>query len=474
MIYERSFLTGISILLYLWKVAEFIYLYQIKEYRFDRIKSTINEHSFLKILYSFSLKMPAKKPRNAILLLLAIVASVDIYLIATFLPQMLSFIFLAFIPIYAFAVVSLCVYVTNILAHQKRQSIIAQAITKVHETKTIFIGITGSYGKSSTKEFLYQILSRQFITGKTQANMNTDVGIALNVLQHLHEDTEYFIAEMGAYKIGEITNCCKITPPTYAIITSIGNQHLDLFGSRENLINAKKELLLAVPSNGTIILNRDIHDYEMLIKDTKAHIITFSTTQEADVYATNILIKDTILSATIHTKNQQFEIRTHLIGVHNIANILPCITLALELGIKTETIVKAIAYLDQIKGKLSQSTGINNTTILDDSYNSNESGFISAIQTMEQFPHKKKYIISKGIPELGKEKNDTYNRIISRIKSTSIALLTTDTDFSSETNTQIFASEQLLFDFVNKNSDSDTLILIEGRIHPSLKKRILK
>jgi len=135
---------------------------------------------------------------------------------------------------------------------------VSKASTKLdHHQKLIVIGVTGSYGKTSTKEILHQILSTKYKVLKTPSSYNTAVGVANVVLKELKNDHEIFIVEMGAYKKGEIKKICELTKPHIGIITGLNEQHLDRFKTIENTLKAKTELIEALPSNSVIALNFD-------------------------------------------------------------------------------------------------------------------------------------------------------------------------------------------------------------------------
>ncbi|MBI2051684.1 hypothetical protein HYT33_02890, partial [Candidatus Roizmanbacteria bacterium] len=250
MISLPSILAAAVIIFVFAKILDFTYLFQTKEYRFDRFLSFVKEEGIFHILYTRRIRLPAKTPRNFLILLFAAAASILIFpfLLTLSVPLLLVRLFLS--PVSALFFTALLVLATAIPARIRRKQIIQKADKLVKKSNAVFIGITGSYGKTTTKEFLAHILSAKYRVGKTEANLNTDIGIAISVLKNLKPDTQFFVAEIGAYKKGEIAKACKIIKPKFAIITAIGNQHLDLFGSKKNLILAKKELLDVLPKEG--------------------------------------------------------------------------------------------------------------------------------------------------------------------------------------------------------------------------------
>ncbi len=269
--------------------------------------------------------------------------------------------------------------------------------------------------------------------------MNTLVGVAQSIIKNLKKDTEYFIVEMGAYKKGEIKAICDLVHPQYAILTAIGNQHLDLFGSKEKLIAAKSELPQALTKDGTFYINKDIPEYQNIIKKTNCKIHSYSP--------------------------RELRIKTTLPADYLI-NLAPCVALAYDLNLPQQTLTSAVKQLKPLTGKLSPHRGINNSFVLNDSYNSSPEGFILAIKTALNKPLKQKIIVSRGIIELGKEKISSYKRIVEELNKTSILLYTTDRLFKqleTKKNIMLFNQEKKILDQLKKTLNKDSLLVIEGK-----------
>lgn len=462
-------LTGIILLI---KILDFIYLFQIKEYRFDRFRSMLFEEGILKVFYLRKPRLPAKSVRNMLLTLLSAIATILFFwLQLAFFNSFQQNIVVVFVsPVIALSLVVCSVIVTKPLAYLKRLNLITQAKQKINRSKAQCIGISGTYGKTSTKELLYQMLSTKFPVAKTDDNMNTDVGVAISILKNLQESTRYFIAEVGGYKRGEVRRASEIFWPHFAVITAFGNQHLDLYGSRENLVATESEILPLLPKDGIAYINKDLPEFNEITKSLRCTVRTFSTSDgSSDISIRRIKESDDGLSITatvVLKQKEQLEIETHLIGRHNVINLLPCIGLCLDLGMKKQEILSAIAGLKQVKGRLSLHKGFMATTVLNDASNSSVEGFIAAIQTAERFPHTKKLMISKGIIELGKEKETSYNQVINALQETSLQLLTTDALFKKldhKNQVEIFADEAAILKNLLESSDSNTLLVIEGK-----------
>ncbi len=470
------------------KVIDLCYIFQVKEYRMDRFSSTLNEDGLFPTLYFRWPRLPAKSLRNLLIICISIsLLTVSLWLHLKY-SEGLWFSALAFVlsPLIALLFVIVSVLLTRPLAYVRRTRMIDKAMLLIKSRPDIVsVGISGSYGKTSTKEFLFQMLSTKYEVAKTDENKNTDVGVAQSILQNIKPNTKYFIAEVGAYRQGEVAKATKVFMPQHAIITAFGNQHLDLYGSRENLIKAEGEILEYLPEKGTAYINADILSFPHTSKRTKAKVVSFSaTTDKGDIVATEVefnTVKE--LTAKIQytmpagrKDGSNFTIDTELVGTHNIANILPCIAFCLDQGMTRAEVVAAVKSLKQVPGKLSVHKGINDSLVLNDSGNSSVDGFIAAIQTVTDQKYPKNVIISKGIIELGKEKESSYKKLLSTIADRPIQLYTTDKLFKKhDTSGQVHysSSEKELLAQIKKISDAKTLILLEGKFTPSLVKAII-
>lgn len=418
-------------LIVLLKSLDFIYLFQIKEYRFDRFFSSLFEEGLWPIFYFRSIKLPAKTLRNFLILLMVLFSLVFLFS----LPVSSQLWLLILFPFVSFLIVSLSVLLTKIPVYFYRQSLINKARLLIRNSLAVFIGITGSYGKTTTKEYLYQILSSRYQVAKTEENMNTDVGVALSVIKNLKKNTQFFIVEMGAYKKGEIKAICDFVKPTLGIITAIGNQHLALFGSQENLIATKKELLEALPSSGRAYVNAETVGFKELTKNLSCEIIPF--------YPSKTKIEELV---------------------------------AFNLGLSEKEISSVAKGLKPLPKRGSFYQGINNSLVIDDSYNSNVEGFLVMIKRAETIKKQNKIIISRGIIELGKEKEPSYRRILSELNKTRINLYTTDKLFKildRKNQVKLFKNDEELFKAISEVCNKETLIVIEGKFSQNILRKII-
>lgn len=472
----KSTMLTVFIIVTFLKSIDFIYLFQIKEYRLDRFFSFLKEEGIANVFYFRRPRSPAKSVRNMLLML------ISLFFIFIFPADLIdgniasSILLFVSVPLISFCFVVVGVWLTGFLATIRRNSIVDKARDTMKQSHATVIGVTGSYGKSSVKEFLYQILSIKFKTAKTDENMNTDVGVAMSILKNLKPDTEYFIAEMGAYKIGEIKVICNLVRPKYGILTAIGNQHLSLFGSKENLEKAKAELLESLPSDGTAYINSKIENKQFFESKTVCRKLYYSSENESDISAEQIIQSSEGISAKIVYGKQSFTIQTKLVGSHTIENLLPAIGLGIDLGLSIEEIQQAVHELKNVDAKLSLHKGLNNSIILNDAKNSNVEGFIAAIQTLPSFPNKKKYILSKGIIELGTEKGESYKQIVGVLNDVSVILITTDPlfkQFDKKDSVQLYKDESEILKFLKENLDQESITVIEGKFTKTFIKSII-
>lgn len=277
------------------------------------------------------------------------------------------------------------------------------AIAKLNSmTNMEVIGVTGSYGKTSTKNILYDILNVNFNVFKTPANYNTPFGLMITINEYLDQYNDYFIAEMGACKKGEIKELCDLVHPKYGIITRIGLAHLETFGSEEIIQSTKFELIESLPSDGLGILNGD--DEKQLnyrIKnDCQIRWIGIDN-HNVDCYAKDLELtyKGTKFKVKFKDDKKEYDFETKLLGRNNIYNILGGITLGKYLGMKIEDLQKAVKRIEPIEHRLSM-TKYYDINIIDDAYNSNPMGCKMALEVLNMMPGKH-VIVTPGMIEVG-------------------------------------------------------------------------
>lgn len=276
----------------------------------------------------------------------------------------------------------------------------------------ITIGVTGSYGKTSVKFILNRILSENFNTTATPESFNTPMGIVRTVRERMKPQTEVFIAEMGAKKSGDIKELCELCHPTMGIITAVGPQHLETFGSVENVADTKFELSdeILKSEKGKIYVNFDsLPAKERAEKITdKSKIVSFGTSPDCDCIAENISYSPNGTTFDIVYKENKFSVTSKLLGKHSVTNILGAVSMALDLGISERHIRFAISSLKPAEHRLELKPFLNNSILIDDAYNSNPEGCLEAVRVLGSFYEMRKIIVTPGLVELG-EKEYEYN-----------------------------------------------------------------
>lgn len=279
----------------------------------------------------------------------------------------------------------------------------AKNIIKEHKNLKV-IGITGSYGKTSTKNIIYSILKEKYSTVMTPKSYNTTLGVTKTIREEIKPYTEVFVCEMGASRIGDISEICRIVKPDISVITSIGVQHLSTFKKIENIIKEKFNIVKMSKEKSIAVLNVDncyIKNNYLKYVDNR-DVIKYSLRKDEKNYVKNIVMNENGSKFDAVIEGEIINIETKLLGKHNIYNILCAIIIAKRLGMKNDEIKKAIKKVKPIEHRL-EIKYINNILMLDDSFNSNPEGSSSAIECLTMFKNKYKVLVTPGMVELGKE-----------------------------------------------------------------------
>ncbi|GAB6107601.1 Mur ligase family protein [Fusibacter bizertensis] len=276
----------------------------------------------------------------------------------------------------------------------------------------IVIGVTGSYGKTSTKNVLYSMLSKDFNVLMTPESFNTKMGLTRTIREHLKPTHQILIAEMGAKEVGDIKELCDFVKPKYGVITSIGPQHLDTFKTFENIVLTKGELFKYLQPNGTAFVNVDDENIKNIqLRDDVTSIrysVSDSIALSPDYYIEATSVGASGSSFTlVHAKTgKKIRLSTKLLGRHNLSNVLAGIAISLSLGVTFERLTTMTADLMPVKHRLSTRRVNDQYTILDDAFNSNPVGSKMALEVLKNFEGNKKIIITPGMIELGNQAYD--------------------------------------------------------------------
>ena len=281
----------------------------------------------------------------------------------------------------------------------------AKRILTEHD-KLIKIGITGSYGKTSTKNIINEVLQQKYYSLMTPASYNTEMGIVKTLRELIKPIHQVFICEMGADKVGDISELMDLVKPKIGVVTAIGAQHLTTFGSQENIIKEKMQIIEKLPVTGCGIINYDNEFVRYYKVQNYCKIISYGiASSDVDYRAVDIKFSSAGSSFTVKTKTKEsFAFTTKLLGKHNILNILAAIAIAKELDISWQQLKIAVANVSQIEHRL-QVTSFYQHTMIDDSFNANPEGAKSALEVLKMM-NKPRVLVTSGMIDLGSKQEE--------------------------------------------------------------------
>ncbi len=359
--------------------------------------------------------------------------------------------------------------------------LVRRAQVKIQSVKPLVIGITGSYGKTSTKEFLYSILAPYRKTVKTARSRNTLIGVAETILHSLPDDTEVFIVEMGAYKRGEIASICNLVEPKIAIITGINEQHVELFGSKEEIIKTKYELIENLLPDGTALFNgrnEDCRNMAQLAKKNGKKVIIYTVqkriirNQEFIASGAGQTKKDVRFFLVLQGERKAIEVP--VFGIHQVENILGAATAASVVGLSEKEIFSSLASLSPSSTgmkKIKSSTGI---TWIDDSFNSNPDAVRSVLEFMTGYKGKKLLVLQPLI-ELGKLSESIHEQLGKEAAKADANVILTNQDFfeafsrgfesmpPNKDNRTVVLNSQKTAELIHALQGKDDIVVFEGK-----------
>lgn len=280
------------------------------------------------------------------------------------------------------------------------------------------IGVTGSFGKTSTKHYLYRILSEKYNVLMTPGNFNTTLGVIRTVREHLKPHHQIFIVEMGAKQVGDIKEICDLVRPTIGIVTAVGEMHLETFHTQENILRTKFELIDALSADGLGVVNLDSEPIAGRLMQHKCRVIGYAIDNtSADYLAQEINYSTSDTSFAIKTADTLREgYTTHLAGRGNILNLLAAVAVADHLQVSEAMQKRAMRQIEQIEHRLSVKRTAGGVTIVDDAYNSNPLGAKMALEVLRNFRRMeggRRIVVTPGFVELG-ERQAELNRELGR------------------------------------------------------------
>ena len=266
------------------------------------------------------------------------------------------------------------------------------------------IGVTGSFGKTSTKHYLYRILSERYNVLMTPGNFNTTLGVIRTVREHLKPHHQIFIVEMGAKQIGDIKEICDLVHPTIGVVTAVGEMHLETFGSVENVLRTKFELIDSLPADGLGVINMDSEPIATAKLNHSCRMISYSVENKvADYRAEQINYTPSQTTFAIKSGDAVRDgYSTHLVGRGNILNLLAAVAVADAMQVPEAQQKRAMRQIEQIEHRLSIKRTAGGITIIDDAYNSNPAGAKMALEVLRDFNTEgRKIVVTPGFVEMG-------------------------------------------------------------------------
>jgi UDP-N-acetylmuramoyl-tripeptide--D-alanyl-D-alanine ligase len=507
-----------SIFLILWavvfckKLFFWSWLWQLKEYHPGRLKAhfqtykgkkiVINNLLFAKILLIFGLllcfdlflyflflvifleavfvfkhifrkdlKVPVLTKKTILILGTGLLLELLIIISVFVFKESYFYLYLLVLDLLAPFIFSSVVFIFELITMLWRKLIIKKATQKRSKFNNLLvIGITGSYGKTSTKEFLSYILSRKFKVLKTKKHQNSEVGIARCILNELRPDHQIFVCEMGAYNKGGIKLLAGMAKPKIGILTGLNEQHLATFGSFENIIKTKYELIDGLPNNGFAVFNGENNYCRELYEKTEIDKIL----ADKENYISDIKIEKDFISFSMKDNGKTVYFRINLIGEYWIEDILMAILTAQKLGVSLREIAEACGEIKPMPGAMKFIRN-NNLNLLDATYSANFNGVMAHLDHIKKWSGKK-IIVMPCLIELGKRSNQAHQRIGKKIGQVcDFAIITTKEFFEDIKNEAInsgMEEKNVLFlnnaeDILNKInvfSNNEDVILLESRV----------
>lgn len=397
-------IAGLWVCRILINISSYIHLWYVKEYRPDRMIIHLKRTTQGKAIYFPKWKLPPISLKTVVLAILLTCSEIILFLLLPYHVLIrLAIVDLVLFPV-SFIYVAL-LRIPTLLYHRYKIQQAKNALMN-HQWKSV-IGITGSFGKTSTKEFLSTIISSKYSVLKTELSKNSAIGISETVLSQLNNQHEVFVVEMGAYKIGEIAEMTHLVHPTVGVITAINAQHQDLFGSIETTMKAKYELLAGLYGKKIAVVNadnefcyrmgtwaqRDECDVWFVTKDKKLH-------PEALCWIEDSVSDKTSCTFTLHYKDQMKRMTIHIKGEHFVINIALAITAAIAVGMTFDEAVAAAQTIQSVDRVMQLSTGGQGEILINDTFNNNPDAAIAAIQYLNKFK-KQKIVVFQPMIELG-------------------------------------------------------------------------
>lgn len=283
------------------------------------------------------------------------------------------------------------------------------------------IGVTGSVGKTSTKDIIANVVSQKYQTLKTQGNNNNNIGLPFTMFKL--KEQEAAVIEMGMNHFGEISQLTKIAKPTISVITNIGTSHIGNLGSRENILKAKLEILEGMDRK-ILVINNDndlLHNLYLENKDVEIH--TYGIDNESEVMAENIKLEENSSEFICNLNGEKFEVKVPVGGVHFVYNALCAATVGKLLGLSTEQIINGIETFELTKKRMDITELKNGVTIINDSYNASFESMEASLKYLKELKNDRKIAVLGDMFELGEYSKELHEKVGMEVAKNNIDIL---------------------------------------------------
>lgn len=280
------------------------------------------------------------------------------------------------------------------------------------------VGVTGSVGKTSTRDMVYSVVKQKYKTLKTEGNYNNEIGLPLTILRY--HDEEVLVLEMGMNHLQEMSRLSMIARPDIACITNVGTAHIGELGSRENILKAKLEIIDGMKEGSTLIINQD-NDMLQTVELPHFNVVRVGKGKEASIQASHIVLEETKSSFEVEYQGKKEIIEVPVQGEHNISNALIAIAVGIELNISLEDIKKGIQEFKLTKNRM-DILEKNHKTVIDGTYNASVDSMKSSIDVLANYK-KRKVAILADMLELGDYSQQLHEEVGSYVASKGINIL---------------------------------------------------
>ena len=346
------------------------------------------------------------------------------------------------------------------------------------KSNAIVVGITGSVGKTSTKDMIYSVVAMKYKTLKTLGNYNNFIGLPLTILRY--KDEEAMVIEMGMNHLNEIDYLTKIACPDIAAITNVGTAHIGEVGSHEKILQAKMEIVNGLREGGTLIVNCD-NDKLATVKADGYTLKTISIDSQSDLKANNVILNVDMSSFTINVDGKEYWVHVYVPGKHFVYNALVAIQIGLQLGIPIDDCIEGVAHFELTEKRSDIIMLQHNIRVIDGSYNANLDSMKSSIDVIAEYQGRRIAVLADML-ELGNYSERLHREVGAYLIRKKIDIVLTvgkaawyifDEVVKAKGNARHFESNQELIDYLNSMIYDGDIILIKGSNSMRLKDVVL-